>query len=42
MDERQLNKVPISADHLSVSLYTMPYGAEDAQMYGGREELEGA
>jgi len=37
MDERQLHKVPISADHLSVSLYTMPYGAEDAQMYGGRQ-----
>jgi ligand-binding sensor domain-containing protein/signal transduction histidine kinase len=37
MDERQLHKVPMSADHLSVSLFTMPYSAEDAQMYGGRQ-----
>jgi len=37
MDERQLHKVPMSVDHLSVSLYTIPYGAEDAEMYGGRQ-----
>jgi ligand-binding sensor domain-containing protein/signal transduction histidine kinase len=37
LDERQMHKELITNEHLSVSLYTMPYGAEDAQMYGGRQ-----
>jgi signal transduction histidine kinase/ligand-binding sensor domain-containing protein len=37
LDERQMHKELIANEHLSVSLYTMPYGAEDAQMYGGRQ-----
>jgi ligand-binding sensor domain-containing protein/signal transduction histidine kinase len=37
LDERQMHKEAIANEHLSVSLYTMPYGAEDAQMYGGRQ-----
>ncbi|WP_158790726.1 sensor histidine kinase [Granulicella sp. L60] len=37
LDERQMHEEVIANEHLSVSLYTMPYGAEDAQMYGGRQ-----
>jgi signal transduction histidine kinase/ligand-binding sensor domain-containing protein len=37
LDERQMHNEMIANEHLSVSLYTMPYGAEDAQMYGGRQ-----
>jgi signal transduction histidine kinase/ligand-binding sensor domain-containing protein len=37
LDERQMHGEAIASEHLSVSLYTMPYGAEDAQMYGGRQ-----
>jgi ligand-binding sensor domain-containing protein/signal transduction histidine kinase len=38
LDERQLHQESTaSAQHLSVSVYTMPYGADDAQMYGGRQ-----
>ncbi len=32
-----MHKELIANQHLSVSLYTMPYGAEGAQMYGGRQ-----
>ena len=37
LDERQMHEEEIASEHLSVSIYTMPYGAEDAQMYGGRQ-----
>jgi signal transduction histidine kinase/ligand-binding sensor domain-containing protein len=38
LDEQQLLQASASAnEHLSVSVYAMPYGAEDAQMYGGRQ-----
>jgi len=38
LDEQQLLQGSAAAnEHLSVSLYAMPYGAEDAQMYGGRQ-----
>ena len=37
LDESQMHDEVIANKHLSVSLYTMPYGAEDAQMYGGRQ-----
>ena len=38
VDEEQLLRSSAAAtDHLSVTGYVMPYGAEDAQMYGGRQ-----
>ena len=38
LDEEQLYRSGADrAGHLSVSTYAMPYGAEDAQMYGGRQ-----
>ena len=38
VDEDQLQRSSAAAmDHLSVTGYAMPYGAEDAQMYGGRQ-----
>jgi ligand-binding sensor domain-containing protein/signal transduction histidine kinase len=38
LNEWQMHQEPGRANqHLSVSLYTMPYGAEGAQMYGGRQ-----
>lgn len=38
LDEQQLFQASATAkEHLSVSLYAMPYGAEDAQLYGGRQ-----
>jgi ligand-binding sensor domain-containing protein/signal transduction histidine kinase len=37
LDERKMHGGVVGNEHLSVSLYTMPYGAEDAQMYGGRQ-----
>ncbi len=38
VDEEQLSQnSTASLDHLSVTSYAMPYGAEDAQLYGGRQ-----
>jgi ligand-binding sensor domain-containing protein len=38
VEEEQLHRSGLDQmGHLSVSMYAMPYGAEDAQMYGGRE-----
>jgi ligand-binding sensor domain-containing protein/signal transduction histidine kinase len=38
LDEQQLHQDSATTNqHLSVSVYAMPYGAEDAQMYGGRQ-----
>ena len=37
IDEASLHEDPGSSNLLSVSLYTMPYIAEDAQFYGGRQ-----
>lgn len=38
IDERALHSTADPAtQHLAVSVYTMPYGAADAQMYGGRQ-----
>jgi ligand-binding sensor domain-containing protein/signal transduction histidine kinase len=37
VEEAGLHEEPDSAKLLSVSLYTMPYEAEDAQFYGGRQ-----
>jgi ligand-binding sensor domain-containing protein/signal transduction histidine kinase len=38
LDEQQLLQSSATAkEHLSVSVYAMPYGAEGAQMYGGRQ-----
>ena len=38
VDERQLLQASAAIkEHLGVSVYAMPYGAEDAQMYGGRQ-----
>jgi ligand-binding sensor domain-containing protein/signal transduction histidine kinase len=38
LDEEQVHRIDSGEKpHLSVSTYAMPYGAEDAQMYGGRE-----
>ncbi|WP_158942805.1 sensor histidine kinase [Granulicella sp. S190] len=37
LSEPQLNGSSEGGGHLSVSVYPMPYGAEDAQMYGGRQ-----
>jgi ligand-binding sensor domain-containing protein/signal transduction histidine kinase len=38
LDERQLHEDSGEGNHhLSVSVYAMPYGAEGAQMYGGRQ-----
>jgi ligand-binding sensor domain-containing protein/signal transduction histidine kinase len=38
LDEQQLHQDSATKNrHLSVSVYVMPYGAEDAQMYGGRQ-----
>jgi ligand-binding sensor domain-containing protein/signal transduction histidine kinase len=37
LEERQLHEPPGAAEHLAVSVYAMPYEAEGAQMYGGRQ-----
>ena len=38
LDEPQLHQeATTSTQHLNVSVYTMPYGADDTQMYGGRQ-----
>ena len=37
IDENELRDDPNNSKHLSVSLYTLPYIAENAQFYGGRQ-----
>jgi signal transduction histidine kinase len=38
LDEQELHQdSTVAKEHLSASVYAMPYGAEDAQMYGGRQ-----